>query len=463
MSRSSRSPAIADTRPFRHVLLISAAFPPTGGPGVQRVTKFAKYLPALGWRPIVWTASQLAGLPLDPTLLTDLPSDLAIHSIPARGLTRSLRRSLRGMVCGRGIGASFARTIDWRLEALEANRSRPDDCASWARASVRPVSKIIEREAVDAILSTSPAPSNHMLALAVKRSTGLPWLADFRDLWTDDYRYLVESPSRRLAERNLEQEILESADVVIGVTERQTEILAGHLPGKSDKFVTITNGFDPADFERTDGIEVPGEPRDKPFTLAHVGRFDCWRSGDALVEGLKRFVDELRADRDCFELRIVGHCGRSAATRLQKTGVRCVFTGYVSHSQAIGEMTRADALLLSVPDGPNAESVIPAKLFEYLASRRPILVVGPENGECERIVRSCGCGLTVTFSEESIAAALAETFAAWRSGQPISGCPVSKLAPFSRIELTGKLADLLNGLSSGSAGVTSPVVEACQA
>ena len=107
-------------------------------------------------------------------------------------------------------------------------------------------------------------------------------------------------------------------------------------------------------------------------------------------------------------------------------------------------MRGASALLLSVPDGPNADTVIPAKLFEYLASGRPILVVGPEGGECERLAESFHAGLSVPFDAGAIARALEELFQAWNKGCPVAGCQPTHLEPYSRIDLTRALASILD-------------------
>lgn len=442
-SSSDLQPSTSNLQP-PSVLMIAAAFPPTGGPGVQRTAKFAKYLPQFGWTPRIWTVNGpkgLNGLPRDLSLVADLPPDCIVHSANKTG-SRALTR------------------VIGRLHQHLRQRPFPDDCSSWALHSVKPLVQVIEQDRIDVMYSTFSPASNHLLALELKRRTGLPWVADFRDLWTDDYRYCETSAARRLAERRLEQEILEAADVVIGVTERQTAILADHVPTARDKFVTITNGFDPADFPSTwNGREPSSEPMgcEARLTLAHVGRFDRWRAVDAWYAGLRRFVEHIGPDRDRFVLHIVGHANETTRRRLCETGARCEFTGYVSHTEAVRRMRGASALLLSVPDGPNADTVIPAKLFEYLASGRPILVVGPEGGECERLAQGCHAGLSAPFDAGAIAHALEKLFQAWSSGCPVAGCHPTHLEPYSRIELTRALASILDQLVIGDVRDDTPV------
>lgn len=431
---------------LHRVLMIAAAFPPSGGPGVQRSVKFAKYLPRFGWLATVWTVEQVDDLPQDPTLLHDLPTEVVIHRFGKGNLLRSLRGSLRSLTAGGWVPSRLASAIDWRITSRLAQRHLPDDFAGWARASLRRVCRLVEQEKIDVIYSTYSPASNHLLALEVQQETGLPWVADFRDLWTDDPGYRETSPPRRRAHRALEQRILEQADAVVGVSEAQTAMLADRVPGHTSKFVTITNGFDPDDFaaSRSGG----SKDRDR-FVLVHVGRFDHRRMTPALWAGLRRWVDRLGEPRNRFTLRLVGHVGGDARARIEAAGLSYQLSGYQTHSQAIAEMCRADALLLIMGTGQNAETVIPAKIFEYLASQRPVLAVGPSPGISQRLVESCAAGLTAALDEHEIADALEKLYRAWASGKPLHGCPGAHLERFSRVPLTGALASVFQGVSGG--------------
>ena len=439
-------------QPPRRVLMIAAAFPPTGGAGVQRSAKFAKYLPRAGWSPIVWTSRRTPGLPEDASLLSDLPSDVVIHRWD-RGLSaRRWQQRLREVGGGTSPLARLARAADWRVERWLAHRAWPDDHVAWAETSVSPLARLIERDAVDVVYSTYSPVSNHVLALEMRTRTARPWIADFRDLWTDECRYREPSDERRRADRALEQRILETADAVIGVSARQTEVLAEHVPGRRDKFFTITNGFDPDDFEavsaRRDGTLAPPSGR---FVLAFVGRFDRYRINDAVLDGFRRFAGALDRYAGRFVFRIVGQVTKEARDRVGGTGLPCEFVGPVSHAEAIREMVAADALLVSGDDaGPHAGSVIAGKMFEYLAAGRPIVCVGPRDGEGERLVRSAGAGVTVACEAVAIEGAMRTVYEAWRAGDPLRGGVPGRLEPFSRAKLAKRLADLLDRLVDGA-------------
>jgi len=438
-------------RKRRKALVIAYAFPPTGGSGVQRPAKFVKYLPDFGWEPVVWTVDSAEGFPRDPTLGDDLPPNTPIYFGRGGGGIRAVRRTLRGWIDPaqsqrRGLQSAASRLamgLDWRLENWMAARSFPDDCAGWARRSLRPLMDVVAGEEIDIIFSTFSPASSHLLAMEIKRRTRLPWVSDFRDLWTDDCRYHEPSAHRRAAHRRLEQEILETADVVVGVTPRQTEILSDHVPDRRAKFVTITNGFDPDDFEVASRRSLRSDDR---FTLTYVGRFDLTRTRVELFDALKSFADSLGTDCRRFRFLIVGPANRKIREHVAETGVEAEFVEFVPHAEAVRHMIDADALLLTSPDGPRAESVIRAKVFEYLAASRPILSVGPTDGEAQRIVASCDAGLCVPFDSSEIRTALRCLFDSWRSGKPRTGCRSARLAPYSRIELTKKLAEQFDQL-----------------
>jgi glycosyltransferase involved in cell wall biosynthesis len=437
----------------RKVLMIAYAFPPTGGSGVQRSAKFAKYLPQFGWVPTVWTVDGAEGLPRDETLCEDLPPQVTICASNGCGGVRSLQRTLRGFANARageglsGVASRFAKAVDWRLDNWVAANCFPDDCIGWARRSLGSLRRRLTTEEFDMLYSTYSPASNHWLALELKRSSGLPWVADFRDLWTEDCRYRASSPARRAADRRLEQEILETADVVIGVSPRQTEILASHVPGQHAKFVTITNGFDPDDF-----LQLPRnvQSRSEQFVLGYVGRFDLSQTPQSWFTALARFIEAIGQDRERFVFCIAGHLNRTAQAKLAATGVRCDMRGYLLHREAISAMCQADALLLCSPSGPNGDTIIPAKLFEYLATSRPILTVGPANSISEHMVQSVQAGVSADFSEGSIVAALHHVFDAWRGGTALKGASRKDIERFSRERLTEKLAGVFDEIVNGS-------------
>lgn len=416
---------------MKNVLMITAAFPPTGGPGVQRSVKFVKYLPKCGWLPTVWAAEPLHGLPRDDTLLHDVPTTVTV-----------LRRPIR--IANPRKLTPWVRLQQWIEGDTTVRPDHPDELIGWARESIDALLELIADREIDALYSTFSPASNHWLAMEIGRVTGLPWVADFRDLWTDDYRYTAPTSLQREADRALEQKILETADAVIGVSSRQTAVLASHAENAREKFVTITNGFDPDDFR---GIRRQRSETTK-WIIAHVGRMDRWRACSAWFDGLREFLQGNAEAKSRCVLNVMGHASREVQDQLRQTGVTCNFLPYATHREAIQEMCDADTLLLLVPDGRNADSVIPAKLFEYLASSRPILVVGPEGGECQKIVSALHGGCTVGFHAPDVADALESMFQEWKGGNRQWGAASAALQPFARPSQAGQLAEILDRIST---------------
>lgn len=237
----------------RKILMIVYAFPPSGGSSVERSAELAKFLPQFGWLPTVWTADEVGGLPRDPAFCDVLTPEVAEPPRNTGSGILATRRTLRGFANARAgegltaVASRFAKAVDCRLEAWQSTTSHPDACILQARRSIGPLMRRIRSERFDVIYSTFSPTSNHWLARELKRRTNLPWVADFRGQLADDGRYREPTLQRRAAHRQLEQEILEAADVVITVSERQRRILADLIPAKRDKFTTLTNGFDPGD------------------------------------------------------------------------------------------------------------------------------------------------------------------------------------------------------------------------
>ncbi len=412
--------------------MIASAFPPAGGGGVQRTAKFAKYLSRLGWRVHVWTTRGTAGLPVDESLPADLPADVCVHR-------RSAFDPLNPSEGDRT--STFARRLSATLRSALA-RSLPDERVWWAIGSAAPLRRLIRAHGIDVIYSTFSPPSNHLLASWLKRRTGRPWVADFRDLWTDDCVYRARG-LRRFADRRLEARFLREADAVIGVSKPQTRLLARRCRSQAARFHTITNGFDPEDF----ADQLPSHAQPRPFVLAHAGSLSSMRVDDALIEGIAAFARTIAPNAGGggdegaapFRFEVVGVMSSELHERFRAKGVPVAWSGYVNHAEAVRRMRAADLLLLPTAIGRHGDTLIPGKLFEYLASRRPILVTGDADSEVCRLVRRFGGGVTCERSAEAIHSALTALYAA-RSCDPR---PYADLSIFSREKLAQRLSDVL--------------------
>ena len=434
--------------PRHRVLMIACAFPPTGGVGVLRALKFAKLLPQWGWTPVVWSGGEMPGLPRDESLLGELPPAVEQHVLPVANPQARLERWLSVCQTWPAPLPRLADGLAWRMGRL-LGRARslcfPDDQVWWARHSYRRLLQLVEEHPVDAIWSTFSPGSNHLLAMWVQQATGLPWIADFRDLWTDDGEVAHGSAWRRARMRKLERRVLQAATAVTA-TDRTVDLLADKVPSQRNKFHLVPNGVDPEDFA---GLPSHPWPRsDGKFRLTFAGQFRATRVTPAYFDGLARFVARDPERAETFELRVVGSISQQMQEQARSAGVNLVATGHVSHREALAEMQQADLLLLSTACRRNAEHVIPAKTYEYLAAGRPILVVGDPASDVVQLVEQLGAGAGVEREAGAIAEALSEYWEAWQAGELPGGCEAAELPSLSRQAAAGQLAELLAQLTA---------------
>lgn len=416
-------------------LIATYYWPPSGGPGVQRYLKFAKYLPQFGVEPIVLTVENPTYPLQDPSLLEEVPDSLTVY----RSRTVEPFSLYAGLSGKRGeeISPSTELQSDTFLGSLgswiRANIFIPDARAGWLLTAARKAATIIDQHHIDTIITTGPPHSVHFIGKHLKQQHGVRWLADFRDPWSQIY-YNQLLPRTAVAEQldeKLEQMILKQADEVIVVSRTQAESFRKQV---ERGYRVITNGFDPEDFESI----TPRDRKNPRFTIRHVGTI-----GEAAIPGpLLDVLATLPAD-DRPLIEFIGDVHRKLPERVRKSGLTdsVQFTSYLPHHQALEKMCRADALLLSIPDVDQMEQHIPGKLFEYLGSGCPILMLGPVRGESARILREETAGLAVPFRDkEAIRDALQQLLNGTHTSETRKQLRES---PWSRVALTRSLSELI--------------------
>jgi len=330
--------------PGRRVLVIAYFFPPLGGAGVQRTLKFVKYLPEFGWTPtVVSTSSRVYGA-RDTTLLDEVPHGVRVMRAPGLPVARWL-----AILLGK-LG----------LRRLRLWASWPDGGLGWAPAAFLAARRELRRERPDVIFSSSAPYGGHLVALALHRLTGIPWVADFRDEWASN-PHLAEQPRQlAAASTRAERAITRAADrLVVAADYFELE----GAPRFDPRRTTIPNGVDPADVVAGDGA-----PSADIFRLSFIGTLYGTIDAAPVLEALRRLIADGTVDPARFELRVVGNVW--IPDFAAPDDVPLVQTGYVSHERAVAEMARSTALLLYVPQASRAPS---GKIFEYLAAERPIL------------------------------------------------------------------------------------------
>jgi glycosyltransferase involved in cell wall biosynthesis len=417
----------------RTVLIVAYGFPPLGGGGVQRTVKFVKYLPEHGWDPVVLTTGARVYHAEDDTLRGDLPPGLRVVRAPE-------------VLIARRAAAAAARL---RIPHAQQLAGWPDREMGWIPGAVRAGLRAVRRDRPDVIYSTSPPASGHLVALALHRYTGLPWVADFRDPWAHT-ALNRRTPGLGVANRWAERTVTRRASRVLVSAEFAP--ITGTLPGEQ-KRVFIPNGVDADDL--VDRAAVPNGR----FTLTFVG--SLYRSIDCapVLAALRRLAERGAVKPDELELRIVGNIG---VRELDAGPFAVTRVGYVDHARAVREMADADALLCYVPSA--APQNTPGKIYEYLASNRPVLCVTSPDNFAFRLVGELGAGACAAPEDgRGIEAALEDMVSRWRGGRLApTAVRAQVLARFSRRHLTGELATVLDEATGSDrpSGIAAPLAEA---
>lgn len=425
---------------MKRVLVISYYWPPTGGSGVQRWVKFVKYLPQMGWEPVVYTPENPEQLAVDESLLKDIPEGIEVLK------TRIFEpyeayRALTGKKKGGGevnpLNAGRKSLMQRLAVAARGNLFIPDPRIGWVRPSVRFLRKYLAEHPVDVIVTTGPPQSVHLIGRGLKRATGVRWIADFRDPWTDMF-YFKHMGLSRWAERRhhrLEQSVLDEADAIISVT----PLVQKDFQAKTSTPVhMITNGFDRDDFPSLS--YSPGEK----FSIVHTGLFAADGNPLALWKVL---ADKCAADgafADALQIRLAGKTDAAIVEAICAAGLgdKLANLGYLPHSEIVKEQCRASVLILPLRQEPEYLKVLPGKIFEYLASGRPVLGIGQEEGAAAAVLADASAGQMFDWDrEDAMASFIDRQWQARLSGQ--DGAVCGDIEKYSRKELTRRLTEIL--------------------
>lgn len=403
---------------MRKVLIITYYWPPSGGSGVQRWLKFAKYLPQYGWEPVIYTPLNPEANATDAQLLQEVSPSITVLKrkiVEPYGLYKRLTGKKSGGTIKANIIAEKPKSLMQRLSIfIRGNLFIPDPRFLWIRPSARFLIKYLKTHPVDAIISTGPPHSMHLIAKRVSRATGIRWIADFRDPWTKIF-YFKHLHLSRYAEskhENLEQKVLDSCNRVVVVSPQMQRDFRRMT---STRVELVTNGFDESDFN------LPGAKLEEGyFYIVHTGLFPenanpnlLWEAIGEKAAAESNFASKLR-------ILLAGSTDSSVLESISMCGLKGNLTdyGYVEHSQAIALQKSASLLLLTLRKEPEAAAIITGKFFEYLASGREILAVGPPEGDLGKMLIEANAGSISDFcNKEGLRASIEKAFATWSRQQ----------------------------------------------
>jgi len=422
---------------MKRVLFLAYLFPPIANSGTQRPLKFVKYLADNGWEPIVLTAAHFHGQPIDPSLLDEIPKGIRVERVPM--LNEQLGDLISATLGDTALGARLGDAVRWRVQA---RRRSPDLYASWLPTALRASKKIFRDTGFDAVFATGYPWTSLLLGREVAHATGTPFIADFRDLWAADP---WPSDQRLPHEEELaaERSVVESAAVVVCTSEKMCRLMANAHPSVDEsKFVAIHNGYDAGNFAGP-AAPLPGEK----FRIVYTGVWkDVYNPG-----ALYKSIDWIRrsAPDALNDVEVIAAGFHPGEARMRGLARHIKEVGILPHRDALALMQSAGLLYLSHEDR-DRQWAVPGKLYEYLASGRPVIANTLADGETARIIGRVG-GARVVSPDDPGELYHALLDACRSKSVRVPPRDDNALASFERRALTAKLATVLSAASNRAA------------
>ncbi len=434
--------------PNRPLLFLAYGFPPLGGPGVQRALKTVKYLPEFGWDPVVVTVKDVLYYAHDESLMAEIPGSARVvrtetlDPLRVAHLMHQLRPTKGANQKKPSVSTNSPFVKLYRL--VRDLVAFPDAHAGWIPFCYTAGLRALRESGAPVIYTAGTPYSSMVAAYMLWRTTGIPYVIDFRDGWTDDsYGHQSPTPLHLAAQRQLERLIVPSAAAIVTVVPELTKRLTERYPSLQDRAFTVTNGFDPADAaELVPAARTPGIRR-----IVYAGSLHEHHKPNYLT-----FLQALRALpqslAETIEVVFVGTSFVGAEELAREIGVatRLQFLGYQPHVVALSYLLSADASLLFIR--PGDRDSVTGKVFEYIMAGRPILAGIEDHGQCGQILDSAGL-LQWRFDPTDVATAAAHLRRLDAEGWPRP--LVSATERFSRRAQAGQFAAVFAAAAAGSA------------
>lgn len=452
----------------KNILYIAYFFPPLGGSGVQRTLKFVKYLPMYDKLPIVVTVKEGHNFAYDEEMIKEVPDSVKIYRSDS-GESLWLRKQIE-RVNKVIVSIKSRRTIkndkeiksvdkadveeknlpsgmtikDKIFRYLEYNYYVPDTKIRWYKNAINDIiGRVLEKEEIDLIFSTSYPYTDHLIALEIKKRTNKPWVVDLRDPWVGNkFIYDRYNEKRKAKERELEAEVIKYADKVLNVTKDITDMYIDRYPEYKDKFITITNGFDVSD-------KVEDETPSEKFIINYSGIVADGQSPELFLKAVEELIknnDDFKSDLLVkFTGTIVDKYSYLFKNPVIKDNIE--INGYASHNVVLKYMKEASINLVILPDTEESKGIYTGKIFDYILSEKPILGIMPLGGVASDLINSKGIGVAVDYNDfNGIKDFIEKTYLTWKNGGSLNNSAITKCIEFERRSLTKQLSDVFDEL-----------------
>lgn len=420
------------------VLFIVYYFPPMGSSGVQRPLKFVKYLRDYGWDPIVLAPEPGAYHTFDESLQDELNAmNIEVHRVSAKTPFHLFGKS------GRQIDFFPDRVTGW-IRKILSFFYLPDNKTGWIKPALKKAEEIMEQRPIDVIYSTATPYSNHLISAELKQRTGKPVVMDFRDDWLEFpfSNYATRFHRKRAAQ--IERECTRHADVITANNRATLDSLKSRSINDTTIFRLLEHGFDPADFPAIPTREGGGSSK---LRFMYSGIFYGQRKPEVFLKAMAELLRDGFLKSDEIELMFQG--GLEPAIKehfktLNLSGI-CVDYGFVKHKEAVHNLLKSDVLWFIVGHQRNSNLITPGKIYEYMATRKPILGLTPE-GEAAEALRAYQAGFICDpYDLADVKKTLTCIINKWRSNQ-LPTPDEAFINQHDRKKITGELAGIMDEL-----------------
>jgi len=419
-------------------LVITYYWPPAGGPGVQRWLKFVKYLPDFDVQPVVYVPKNPTYPIIDKNLKKEVAKSVRVIKGPIKEpyrwaglLSKKRTKTISSGIIQEKNPSFLERVLLW----VRGNLFIPDARKFWVKPSIRSLSKLMEEENIETVITTGPPHSVHLIGLGLKkRHTTIEWIADFRDPWTSIgyHKKLRLTKTSKQKHKDLEKEVLNTADKVVVTSNTTEKEFKGLTPSP---IKTITNGFD-------ENLEP--KVLDSNFTISHTGSLLTGRNPQILWKTLGNLAQENETFKENLKIQFAGVVGEEVLQSIRENGLQPCLSrmGYLSHEQVLEVQQKSQVLLLLEIDSEETKGIIPGKLFEYLNAGRPILALGPTGWEAGEMVETGKAGMFYhKNSKVELENILLEWFRSFQNGE--LRCNSESVGRYHRKELTRQLVNFM--------------------
>ena len=374
---------------LKKVLVISYYWPPSGGPGVQRVLKFCKYLNKFGWEPIVLTVKD-GDFPAKDYSLNEEAKTTKVYYAKSISLHR-----FYNWIAGRkttpthNLSSSNKDSIIVKLfRWIRNNLIVPDGRIGWYPNAVKIGSSIINSNDIRVIFSSAPPYTAHLIAMKLSKKHSIPWVADFRDPWVDRF-YNYENKRlwlTKLVDSSLEKKVINNASALTTVS----KTISGYY---EKPFCVIPNGYDEEDFTSVN------EKEKNTVVISYLGTMTKSQNPSMFFQS----INELNLNQEKYRIDLIGNIHPDIKSYIQnnKYDNFIKIKPYRPHKDAIRKMCNSDFLLLVIPNTKKNMGIVTGKLFEYIRSMRKIIMIGPPNSDAAKIIAQTNSGVCFDYNEKN--------------------------------------------------------------